>query len=102
MSDLKPCPFCEGRQLKIVQGGNPWIWKYLCADCKSSSEGEDHHVPGYAERLIDNWNTRPIEDKLRADLALAVKALETIAEWKDGSKWTANQTLARLRNKENI
>jgi hypothetical protein len=39
---------------------------------------------------------------LHQNLALAVEALETIAEWKDGSKWTANQTLAKLRNKENV
>jgi predicted RNA-binding Zn-ribbon protein involved in translation (DUF1610 family) len=50
VGDLKPCPFCGEQAAKQVDGG----WCY-CSGC---------HVPA----CEDEWNRRPIEDALKADV----------------------------------
>ena len=55
MSGMKPCPFCGGKNVLSteLQDGLPFI-----AYCQCGAENE-----------AENWNTRPIEDELRARIA---------------------------------
>ncbi len=62
MSELKNCPFC-GKQPTV----NPDDGRIYC-----SNESCDV----YTDLPTDQWNSRPIEDKLEADLAAAREALE--------------------------
>ena len=61
MSDeLKPCPFCGNQSIEMAdRETNSGVWfRYpVCYFCGVSCE--------YAKR----WNTRPLEDALRAELA---------------------------------
>ncbi len=60
---LKPCPFCGHAAIDSYETNDNWYSVYcvVCgihtADCKS------------IEAAIDNWNTRPAEDALRATIA---------------------------------
>jgi hypothetical protein len=52
MNELKPCPFCGGTNICTEKGIN----LNYCDSCS-------------AEANIEHWNTRPIEDELRARIA---------------------------------
>ena len=52
MSELKPCPFCGSADIRTEPGIN----LNYCDKCS-------------AEANIEHWNTRPIEDALRARIA---------------------------------
>lgn len=55
-TELKPCPFCGGKaEIEIGKIGAVKDWYYVgCQSCTGSSENPD-------------WNTRPVEDSLRAE-----------------------------------
>jgi hypothetical protein len=53
MSDLKPCPFC-GESDQMEEDGS-WCDAWGCTSCITSN--------GY----VVNWNSRPIEDRLRKE-----------------------------------
>lgn len=56
---LKPCPFCSGKAHYYYQKGNESI---VCEECGAKLTYLDF---GDAEdKLIRQWNTRPIEDEL--------------------------------------
>lgn len=58
-SELKPCPFCGKVDIEIVENeGEEWI---MCDTCTSA-------MMNISEASIENWNTRPIEDDLRAEI----------------------------------
>ncbi len=72
MTELKPCPFCgaPGAPYRAGEG------EYIYAGC-------DKECHGFPE-LIDKWNTRPIEDALRAEnarLAAELAALKAANAW---------------------
>lgn len=53
---LKPCPFCGGVDIAVAKlSDGDW---YLCRECEANS--------GHGG--VDGWNTRPIEDELRAEI----------------------------------
>lgn len=65
MSDeLKPCPFC-GQPNKLHKG-NCYLMRYYGVD--------DQAV------MRRMWNTRPVEDQLRADLAAAQQRIAALEE----------------------
>jgi hypothetical protein len=74
MSDeLKPCPFCGGTDIENEIDG---VWVFTnCATCGGSSfpidltKDASNQLREKAGR--DTWNTRPIEDRLTAELAAA-------------------------------
>ena len=60
MSELKPCPFC----------GEPADDRYnRLAKCSNKSCLMNHWVDDEDFFIDDDWNTRPIEDELRARIA---------------------------------
>jgi Lar family restriction alleviation protein len=76
--EVKPCPFC-GNEKNIELSGvsiPDWI-KIECMEC-------GFKIGGYAanerDKLITRWNRRPIEDKLRAQLASGDLILRNLLE----------------------
>jgi len=53
----EPCPFCGSSEIMIIMGSEPWLKKLAC-DCGCSMGIENHHTDGWADRLIERWNTR--------------------------------------------
>lgn len=66
MSELKPCPFC-GKKIKEVPGFN--------GVCGCESDNCQGSLVEYM--TLDEWNTRPVEDALRARIA----ELEQAQRW---------------------
>lgn len=86
MDELKPCPFCGGSA--VVSIGTS-IVTVQCEKC-----GEEHDY-GKRGDWRDDWNTRPIEDALRAQVARLTAALEWYADARhyngDGSAYTRTE-----------
>lgn len=69
MSDeLLPCPMCP-------DGGDParTMFNVLCRTCGLETSSENTYATD--EQMVAVWNQRPIEDAIRAKLALAKKRL---------------------------
>lgn len=71
MSSLKPCPFCNvdveparhHETERHIITGDAWVTNFVaCVECGSRSGGSIR--PEHAD---EEWNTRPIEDELRAE-----------------------------------
>ena len=54
MSELKPCPFCGGSNVK----DEPALQVVICMDCGAEKDTD-----------LGEWNKRPIEDALNARIA---------------------------------
>lgn len=67
--ELKPCPFC-GKEARIATD-NSGDFDRNYVDCENNC-----HLFGCLDEK--EWNTRPIEDALRAKLEIAVEALRSI------------------------
>lgn len=80
MSDeLKPCSFCGEAELVCYQGnkaiGTPnalYWYKIVCMKCFCQTGERSERLTDVRKLLAEDWNTRPIEDELRA----RVKELE--------------------------
>lgn len=66
MSELKPCPFCGyyGVPVEISTITNEKFFE--CGNCGAS--GQRIGIDDKYSTLLTNWNTRPIEDKLQAEI----------------------------------
>jgi Lar family restriction alleviation protein len=63
MSDLKPCPFCGGDNVSVEGAGSVFGgFICICSSCGISSEQKENQ-----EQAIATWNTRLLEDELRAE-----------------------------------
>ena len=95
MSDLKPCPFCgkEPNQMTAELGDRPCFY-YECENPKCQAAEMGWHDT--EQEAIDAWNTRPIEDALRKEIAqlqadnrslveqmnqMALKQNQEVIEW---------------------
>ncbi len=77
MEPIKPCPFC-GKPAKDNDGGNSvfgrmW-WRVGCADCDVTFADREQwdntkHLVLPPMECFERWNSRPIEDALRAEVA---------------------------------
>ena len=69
MNELKACPFCGGKvdmkSVVIYSNGERSPASIKCKKCNYCMTAFDN------DELIKRWNTRPIEDALRAALAEA-------------------------------
>lgn len=59
MTEFKPCPFCGSAD--IHDDDSSWFW---CMDCGYGFE----YGSGWKTGWVEQWNTRPIEDALRAEV----------------------------------
>ena len=72
MSDIKPCPVCDG-EIEMIRAGTPRVsQQYRCEDCGLFFECNETHG---SHRLV---NSRPAEEQLRARLAEAEKQIEDL------------------------
>ena len=77
MSELKPCPFCGTTVVSIeIYGLYRWV-ECGNASCLASVKPRSFLVDaGNANHIVaTDWNTRPIEDALRAENERLRKAL---------------------------
>jgi hypothetical protein len=68
MSGLKSCPFCPSDKSNVamvvgIHKSGREFYYYHCSYCDCKSEPSFDKVVAF-----NNWNTRPIEDRLRTDL----------------------------------
>ena len=92
--ELKPCPFCGSKNLSY----EPKMIFCHCNDCGSESGGSGSiETGGYA----DNWNSRPLEDTLRAEIEHLKTLLQEWLDYTDGGVGhpglLINQTMGALR-----
>lgn len=60
--ELKPCPFCGGKAKLTSNTAEKWHWGE-CENCGAEGDS-DLGVSG----AIENWNTRPLETSLIAEV----------------------------------
>jgi hypothetical protein len=94
-NELKPCPFC-GNQAEIKRS---WVSRskeyaigcsnYECEanNCEQDEQGGFNSYFMKLEDAIASWNTRPIEDNLRAQLAEAQADIKVL---KERDAWLVN------------
>lgn len=90
MEELKPCPFCRSQSvevwfdLKTPQEAREQ--NVYCSDCggRGPTKTEEDWNLTYSDSLTtaaaNAWNTRPVEDALRAELAHKDKLIEALRE----------------------
>ncbi len=72
---LKPCPYC-GSAPRIEHHFSKDEYRYCCCSNPSCPS----NLPSLTdEAAYENWNTRPIEDELRAKLAELKNAADELA-----------------------
>lgn len=78
MSELKPCPFCGEDNLMVLQRSGAGIYgpRLQCGTCNTIRL----MVADEPSPAIDEWNHRPVEDALRAELEAMKKATDA---WMD-------------------
>lgn len=94
MNELKPCPFCGNIDTTHYESeyGCPTQKAYYisCMSCRYSIEsGSSYHD---ADR---KWNTRPIEDALRARVVELEELLAHCEEKKESIAWINFNTIER-------
>ena len=88
-SILKPCPFCGGAaHRKKSWLGRPDSFAIGCGshkDCPAKNDEQDEQG-GFScefrteEEATNNWNTRPVEDKLESRVKLLEAMTDKLAE----------------------
>jgi hypothetical protein len=79
--ELRACPFCGSEPEYFDNEGEGWKGMCWCTNRKCSARDP---------MTVEEWNTRPIEDTLRAKLEVAMKALNIILIGKAGINISAN------------
>ena len=82
MSELLPCPFCGTSVVGIEHDG---LYRWVeCGNMDCNAAGKVFAFltdVGNADHIVaNNWNTRPIEDGLRAELARLTALVERLKE----------------------
>lgn len=68
MSELKPCPFCGGKEIIFCDDFTEYgiLFFATCESCGAMAGGTNNREH-QKEIALESWNTRPIEDALRAE-----------------------------------
>ena len=82
MSELKACPFCGTSVVGIEHDG---LYRWVeCGNMDCNAAGKVFAFltdVGNADHIVaNNWNTRPIEDGLRAELASRDEIIKRLKE----------------------
>lgn len=94
-AELKPCPFCGGSDIIVThETADACVY---CSRCFGEIKLYRRGV--IASDLDAKWNTRPIEDALRSELA---SKDEKIEGWKNISLKTARHARAEFTRKDNL
>ena len=72
--ELKACPLCKSDDIACAPIDGYAIWHVVCRKCGAQARGRNKY------QAIALWNTRPIEDGLRAELAEAQAKVENLRE----------------------
>lgn len=90
--ELQPCPFCGADAELIHASPSSTFSENPCCSCENScSEGVD----------IETWNTRPLEDQLRAENKKLCEDIDQIARFYESlglDDVCADLAAKRLRN----
>jgi predicted RNase H-like nuclease (RuvC/YqgF family) len=98
MSELKACPYCGSLSVREGCDTPDAKWHYVeCDDCHATSKA-DLGVSGATE----NWNTRPIEDALRAQHVAEMETKVEALEWRDKEICTLRKELYDARYEANL
>lgn len=81
--ELKPCPFCGGRGVESIVVG---IKAIMCENANCSMGAME----------VDEWNTRPIEDVLKAANVTASQIIADLQEENDALKSSVSNLLATI------
>ena len=98
--ELKACPFCGQTNISIEYDG---IYRWAeCRNTKCETTGKIHAFlvdAGNTEYLVaKEWNTRPIEDQLRAENEKLKEALKYIVDrGYTGASYVAQQALKEVK-----
>lgn len=71
--ELKPCPFC-GENVWTIYAGCGEDHSVVCENCEAESP-----IAKSAEDAVKEWNTRPAEDALKAEVERLRAELEELA-----------------------
>ena len=93
MSELKACPFCGTSVVGIEYDG---LYRWVeCGNMDCNAAGKVFAFltdVGNADHIVaNNWNTRPIEDGLRAELASRDEIIARLKE--DGERLASNYVI---------
>jgi hypothetical protein len=78
---LKPCPFCEGDKIKLYAwnpDGGGVCGAAVCERCGASQTANGKNEGDALEKARNKWNTRPIAESLRAQLAEQSNRIESL------------------------
>jgi Lar family restriction alleviation protein len=93
MSEAKPCPFCGKNTAILCEPENEDEYGVMCNYC-----GAQGGLDEDGEYAIVLWNTRPIEDALRAEL----DELRERYRWRDMASAPKDGTFILIRHKDTI
>ena len=77
--ELKPCPFCGTPAVVHITEYDRGSETYTI-DCSHMNCGGSPGVYDSSEEAVNQWNSRPLEDALRAELAEARAEIERLRE----------------------
>ena len=70
--ELKACPLCKSDDIACAPIDGYAIWHVVCRKCGAQARGRNKY------QAIALWNTRPIEDDLRAQLTASQAEVERL------------------------
>ena len=73
MDELKPCPFCGSPNVRIIEVTDCGYFG-TCDGCDVVADPVELQTIA-----IENWNTRPAEQKLKSDIMRLIEGLDTDA-----------------------
>ena len=71
MNELKPCPFCGGEEIQLVDNRDPRTgeedWVICCMKCGIAVLASNDAMPCTASTLVQRWNSRTMKFDTQKD-----------------------------------